>query len=172
MVDFRNLSYPVDWKKKRVRLENGRRDYDDPKDLWNHFTLGDVYYVDFDGDGKKEAIVELIWVHCGGDCDEGSSLFYFYTIRRGTLKLLQRISTGSLSYGCGLKDFTPDGETLTIEVFRNCSYSVGTFTGKQQFGRDEAHEFTRFSFKFVQGKFTLKKREVFPHPSGNVLIWD
>jgi len=168
-VDFKNLSYPVNWKKKSVRLENGRHDYNDPEDYWNSFKLGDVYYVDLTGDGKKEAIVDLVWEHCGGSCDGGSHLFYFYAIQRGELTLLQRISTGSLAYDCGLKSFTAGRETLIIEVFRKCSYSGGTFISKQQLSKFEAHEFTRFTFEAVRGKFALKKREVLPHPSGDVL---
>ncbi|MDT7602523.1 MAG: hypothetical protein QOF61_520 [Acidobacteriota bacterium] len=168
-IDFTNLSYPVNWKKKRVRLKNGSHDYNDPEDYWNSFVLGEVYYVDFTGDGKKEAIVELIWEHCGGTCEGHSHLFYFYEIQRGRLTLLQHIKAGSLFYGCGLKSFTPSRETLTIEVFRECSYSDGAFISKQQFSKYEAHEFTRFTFKAVRGKFALKKSEVLPHPSGDVL---
>jgi hypothetical protein len=167
-VDFANLSYPVDWKKKRVQLKNGRRDYNDLVDYSNNFTLGDVYYVDFTGDGKKEAIVDLVWEHCGGSYDAGSHLFYFYEIRRGRLTLLQRISTGSLGYGCGLKDFSAGSGTLIIEVFRDCSYSGGAFGSKQQLSKFEAHEFTRFTFEAARGRFALKKREVLPHPSGDV----
>jgi hypothetical protein len=90
-------------------------------------------------------------------------LFYFYAIRRGRLTLLQRLSTGSLAYGCGLKSFTLGKEVLTIEVFRECSYSGGTFISKQQPGKFEAHEFTRFTFDVVRGKFAPKKREVLPY---------
>jgi hypothetical protein len=172
-IDFRNHTYPTsftqDWLKSRTTLIDGSYEYADRKEvIFGTLDFRDVDYADLDGDGKKEAIVQLIQVGCGASCDGGAILFYFYAIRRGKLTLLQRISTGSLAYGCGLKSFTLGKETLTVEVFRECSYNGGTFISKQQFSKFEAHEFTRFTFEVIRGKFALKKREVLPHPSGDV----
>ena len=173
-IDFKNFTYPTSfgsyWKKKSTTLKDGTYESEDRKEFsFGTLDLMGVDYVDINGDGKKEAIVQLNQVLCGGSCDCGAILFYFYAIRRGRLTLLQRISTESLGYGCGLKSFTPDGETLTVEVFRKCSYSGGRFTTKQQFSKFEAHEITRFTLKFVRGRFVAVKREVLPHPSGDVL---
>jgi hypothetical protein len=173
-IDFKNFTYPTsfgsDWKKKSTTLKDGTYEYADRKESsFGTLDLMDVDYADINGDGKKEAIVQLNQVHCGASCDGGATLFYFYAVRRGRLTLLQRIGTGSLGYGCGLKSFTPDGGALTIEVFRKCSYSEGTFTTEQQSGKFEAHEITRFTFKFVRGRFVAKKREVLSHLSGDVL---
>jgi hypothetical protein len=173
-IDFKNFTYPTsfgrDWKKERTTLKDGTYEYADRKESsFGTLDLMDVDYADINGDGKKEAIVQLNQVHCGGSCDGGAILFYFYAIRQGKLTLLQRINTESLGYGCGLKSFTSSRETLTIEVFRKCSYSGGTFTTQQQLGKFEAHEFTRFEFKFIRGRFVVTKREVLPHPSGDVL---
>ncbi|HEX8161376.1 MAG TPA: hypothetical protein VF538_05860 [Pyrinomonadaceae bacterium] len=173
-IDFRNHTYPIsstrDWRNSRTTLIDGSYEHADRKEAsFGTLDFKDVEYEDVDGDGKKEAIVQLVQVECGASCDGGAILFYFYAIQRGKLTLLRRISTGSLAYGCGLKSFTPGKGTLTFEVFRECSYSGGAFDSKQQLGKFEAHEFTRFTFDVARGRFALKKREVLPNPSGEVL---
>ncbi len=168
-IDFGNRSYPTTFRKRKIKLQNGEYEQAAPISGGDTFDLTDVNYVDINGDGRKEAIVWLDWISCGGSCDGGSSLIYFYSID-GTPHLLQRIETGSGSYECGLKSFALRARTLTLETFRSCRFDGVKFRASNGAVKSEAKfsakEFTRFTFQLKQGRFALRDRAVFPNPSG------
>lgn len=174
-VDFKNFSYPVSWRRRPIRVEDGRYEYSVPKYLgggWVDFK--DVDYSDLNGDGRKEAIVRLIQVMCGGSCDGGSYLFYFYSLRRGKLKLLSRLETGSIAYECGLRSFVLNKQKLALELFKPCRFKGTSFVETPENpdgpgGKFSAHYFTRFLFEFDGRRFVPKKRKVLPNPLENVL---
>ena len=95
-IDFKDLSYPTSFRKKSIRLRNGTYKI---ATRWgiggDTFEFEDVDYVDIIGDGKKEAIVRLLWLSCGGSCDGGSYLFYVYSMVRGKLTVLSRLKPGA-----------------------------------------------------------------------------
>jgi hypothetical protein len=172
-IDFKNLSYPINSKPGKVRLKNGRVEFFEDQDLGNAwFDFERVDYVDLIGDGKKEAIVQISQVICGGSCDGGSVLFYFYSIEHGQLKLLSRIETGSIAYECGLKSFVLRKQTLTLEAFRECSFDgvslKSAYDSEARGGKFIADEFTSFQFEFNGTQFVMKKRELLPNPEHDV----
>jgi hypothetical protein len=173
-VDFKDLSYPISSTPGTVRLKDGQARFFEDKDLGNGwFDLRRVDYVDLTQDGKKEAVVQLIWVVCGGSCDGGSDLFYFYSIENGQLKLLSRIETGSIAYDCGLKSFVLRKQELILEAFRQCTFDgvslKSAYDAEERGGKFIADEFTRFLFEFNGRQFVMKKRELFPNPEKNVM---
>lgn len=172
-IDFKNLSYPISWRREIVKLKDGGREYYGHKNLGNGwFRLRNVSYVDATGDGRKEAVVEIHAVLCGVSCDGGSHLFYFYTVRKNRLRLLWRFETGSLGYGCGLKSFELSGRKLTLEVFNGCIFKGSVleprFEGETREGKFVAQIFTRYVLELKAGYPIVKKREVFPYPQEDV----
>jgi hypothetical protein len=177
-IDFKNLAYPISWKHRTIPLKDGHVEYFENKYLGNAwFDFSDVDYMDLRGDGAKDAVVQLLQVSCGASCDGGSHLFYFYSIKRGRLRLLSRIETGSLAAdGCGLKSFVLEKTTLVLEVFRVCRFDgvslMPTYdphpNPNAQTGKYMADKFTRFVLAFSGNRFRLKKREVFPNPQEDI----
>lgn len=109
-------------QKPSVRLIEGKLEYEDREHTGGTtYSLGGVYYVDLAGDSRKEAVVFLHVVSCGGSCDGGSSFIYFYAANRSNPKLLGVITTGSRAYGCSLKSLMITGKKITIEQFGRCS---------------------------------------------------
>ena len=172
-IDFKNLRYPGGQGRRRIRLRNGKDEHAYHKGLGGEiFEFEDVHYVDLNGDGKKDAIVQLFQLICGGSCDGGSHLFYVYSIRQGRLSLLSRLETGSLAYECGLKSFVLEKQKLTLELFRRCRTKGSSFQpasqGDEGEGKFTARFFTRFILQFDGQSFVLKKRSVLPNPQEDV----
>jgi hypothetical protein len=177
-VDFKNFSYPVSWGRRAFKLDGGEFEYYRDKGFdggngW--FSLKDVHYADLTGDAKAEAIVSVSQVTCGGSCDGGAYLIYFYSAGGRRPRLLWRLETGSLSYGCGLKSLLVKGGAITVETFKKCSFDGGSFVGGDELEPGEPHQkfasksFTRFLFEFDGRRFALKGREVFPNPQENIM---
>lgn len=117
-VDFKNFKYPI------VTLKNGEKDERNPKNPLaggQSFTLSDVFYIDLNRDAKKEAIVMLYAVGCGGSCDGGRSIIYLYSSQNPKPKLIDEIEMGSRSGGCSLKSFSIKDKKITIEQFGRCT---------------------------------------------------
>ena len=174
-IDFKNFSYPIGGMKAFIRLKDGKYEYDHEHykelgDGWVDFSA--VNYSDVTGDGREEAIVQLIWVACGVSCDGGSHLFYFYSIANGSVKLISRIETGSIAYTCGLKSFVLRRQSLALEAFRRCRFNGVTLESPDDAdvggNKFTAQEFTRLTFEFNERRFVLKKREVLRNPETNV----
>jgi hypothetical protein len=177
-TDFKNLSYPISLEHRTIPLKDGHAEYYADKDLGNAwFDFTDVNYIDLTGDGKKEAIVQLLAVMCGASCDGGSQYFYFYSSDGRRLTLLTRIETGSLGYGeCGLRSFILEKKSLVLETFQVCRFD-GTLlkpTGDPhpnpdaKGGKFMADKVTRFVLEFERSRFRLKNREVFQNPQEDI----
>jgi hypothetical protein len=178
-IDFNNLSYPINWKRRIVPLTNGRAEYFQDKYLGNAwFELENVKFSDLTGDGDPEAIVDMSWVSCGGSCDGGSHLFYFYTIKNGKVKLLSRFETGSVAYDCALKSFQLKGRALALELFRTCRFKGNSFVEatampwENRGGKYIAQSITRFDLVFVRSKFVMQRSEVFKNPQEEIGNWE
>jgi hypothetical protein len=117
------------------------------------------------GDGKKDAVVRLHRVSCGGSCDGGSHLFYVYSARRNRPNLYWRIETGSLGYGCGLKSLDIKGRKVTLELFNQCRRKSVSFEREalpeDGVGKFGATAYTRFRF--------VSNGKTFPFPQGDVM---
>jgi hypothetical protein len=168
-IDFKNFSYPTSFRRPSIRLKDGTYEHDNPTvGGGDTFDLSGVDYVDLTGDGEKDAVVRLDWVACGGSCDGGSYLFYFYSIRRGRAVLLSRIEMGSLGYDCGLKSFTLSKTNLKLETFRACRFNGLSFNSAHDAdetgGKFLTNRFTQFGLRFDGRKFVLRTRKVFPFP--------
>jgi len=170
-IDFKNFSYPTSFRKRGIRLRNGT--YEIASGIGgNTFELEDINYVDLTGDGKKKVVIRLFWLSCGGSCDGGSHLFYFYSIQRGRLRMLSRIETGSLGYTCGLRSFVVHNRSIVVEAFRRC-YLNGValknrYDGDGRDGKFIADKFSRFVFEFHGTGLRLKTRAVLPNPELDV----
>ena len=169
-IDFKNRSYPITWKHQTVTLKDGRLEFYEDKIFYNAwFNFDGVDFLDLNGDGKPEAIVQLDWVSCGASCYGGSSLFYFYAINRQRTTLLSRLELGSVGYDCGLKSFVLKSRLLTLETFRPCRFNGVSFQPTHT-DRDErggkflTNRFTRFTLYFNGSRFVQRTRKVFPHP--------
>lgn len=179
-VDFKNFSYPTNLR-GIVALEDGERVIPNPGGGGGvTFSFRSVNYSDMTGDGKEEAIVQLVQVSCGGSCDGGSHLFYFYSAGSNKPRLLSRLETGSAAEGgCGLKSFILKKNNLHLELFRVCRASGTTFkplpdpNSDEQFeGKFEAHSFTRFLLRFDGRRFVSKQRQISPFPAGDVMNYE
>lgn len=115
-VDFKNFKYPS------LKLTDGEYVIDNHKDCDHRMDdLEEVFYVDLNGDGKKEAIPHLNFVTCGcGSCSGIYHSFYFYSLKAGNPKLILEVATGCLKYGCGLKLFHLEKDKLTVELYGDC----------------------------------------------------
>ena len=179
-VDFKNFSYPISLKHQTIQLKDGHLEFFEDQTFYNAwFDLDEVDYADLSGDGKKEAVVQLTWVSCGGSCDGGSSLFYFYRAGRRTPRLLTRIETGSLAYQeCGLKTFNLDGGKLVLETFQTCRFDGISIKPARKskaydpIGKFAANTYTRFALLFAGNRFTLQNRKVFPWPQKDAMNYE
>jgi hypothetical protein len=168
-IDFKNFSYPVIGRRRNIQLTDGKYDFEnDEKPDRGWLSFHDVNYFNATGDGKNEAIVELVLVACGGSCDGGSALFYFYQIHNKKVKLQSRLETGSLGYDCGLKSFVLKKTILTLETFRECRFNGVSFNpvnndADNSGGKFLTNRFTRFVLRFNGARFVLEEREVFPY---------
>ena len=176
-TDFKTLTYQTRLR-GNVRLRNGKRVYEYPEGGGGDtFDFRGVDYADITGDGVPEAIVRLSVVSCGGSCDGGSNLFYFFEAARRRPNLLFRIETGSAAYGeCGLKSFVLERRRLTLELFQRCRYIGPHFRSlpdpKNGGGKFEAQSFTRFTFGLSKRRLGVKKREVLPFYAGSTKGYD
>jgi hypothetical protein len=168
-TDFRNFSYPTSFRRKSIELKDGTYEFPNRNGAGgDRFDLMDVSYGDLTRSGHKEAVVRLGWVSCGGSCNGGSELFYFYSRVNGKLSLLSRIETGSQGYDCGLKSFELKKQILTLETFRACRFNGLAFTRThdqdETGGKFLTNRFTHFILRFTGTRFVLIKRTVFAYP--------
>lgn len=118
--EFKN----VDWenfKFGKIRLKNGEFEELDKEHAGSTtYSLLSVYYVDLAGDSKKESVVSLGELSCGGSCGGWSETIYFYSSLNGKPKLLDKIITGCRSCGCSIKSFKVQDKKIILEQFGNC----------------------------------------------------
>lgn len=167
--DFENFSYPFRYNHNNkdvfFKLQNGKLEFDSADDRgW--VSLSETLYVDVTGDGKKEAIILLWHVSCGGSCDGGSALFYIYTLENKKPKLIWQYGTGSLAYGDGLKSFVIKNDSFEIEKFMKCvpdspeNSSPATMTC----GKFETQNVVRDSFRYDGEKFVTISSKIIETP--------
>lgn len=151
-VDFENFKYP------HVRLKNGEYDDSDSNNpLAGHqsFSLGDVFYVDLNGDDKREAVVLISAVGCGASCDGGREIIYFYSSQNGKAKYLDSIETGANAGGCSLKSFTIENKKIIVEQFGRCVRDAAIDENKDYFCKFCVKDETRTVYS--AGKSRLNK---------------
>jgi hypothetical protein len=172
-LDFKNLTYPiahnsaytVDARRRNVELKDGTREYPFKQGGGGvTYELDNVDYVDINGDRKKEAVVWISQLVCGGSCDGGSHFIYFYSAGQGKPKLLSHIELGGLAYDCGLKSFDLHGSGLSVETFRACRFNGVQFLpieeSDENGGKFMSNRSTRFWLRFVGTNFVQQKREI------------
>lgn len=165
-VDFRNRSYGLyEYANAReIDLKLTQSEMQLPKNAgW--FSLQDVFYNDFTGDGQPEALVRLSHVECGGSCDGGADLFYIYTQRNGQLKTLWQYETGTYAYGCGLRSLTVNQRQLTLELFGRCPKPATDDPGTTKF---LAKDLTFLLFEYDGQRFERLMIEYFKTRTANV----
>ncbi len=172
-VDFKNFNYSSSREKKIIPLKNGSYEYEYKGNGCivcggEKYYLSDVYFLDLTGDAKKEAIVLLSVLSCGGSCDGGAKFSYVYSIVKNNPKLIWRFETGSLGYGMGLKSFTVRDKKIIIEQFGGY---ISKKDEKKGIGMNKFHsENTTLSiFGFNGKKITQEKQEIISVPTRNVM---
>lgn len=113
-VDFANLRYFFG------RLKDGEFVDEDSHPGGTTYTLGAVYFTDLTGDDVKEATVFIHAVSCGGSCDGGSFIVFFFSVRNNRPRLIDHIEFGSRSDGCSLKSFVIRNRAIEVEQFGHC----------------------------------------------------
>lgn len=116
-ADFENFAYNFG------RLKDGELERNQTKnrlDGSEQYYFKDVFYIDLIGDAKKEAVVFIVRVSCGGSCDGGAYYVYFYSSDNGKPQLIDTLKTGSYAYGCSLKSFTIKDKKIIVEQFGRC----------------------------------------------------
>jgi len=171
-VDFRNQTYPIahnavvtgESNLRSVELKDGNREYPFKTGGGATYELKDVDYVDVNGDRKKEAVVWISQVICGGSCDGGADFVYFYFARNDRPKLLGHFELGSLAYDCGLKSFKLNAGSLSVETFRACRFNGVQFLpiegSDDSAGKFTSNRSTKFWLRFDGSKFVQQKREI------------
>ena len=146
----------------------------------SYLSLIQVDFANLHDGVELIAVVRLLLVRCGGSCDGGSHLFYFFRAHNGRPSLFWSIETGSLAYECGLisvnrnlrwkyskparlKDSQTKGssiqESYNPDEVKNEGQSGGKFI---------ANNLTRFVFEFNKGRFVMRSTEVLPNPNPDV----
>ncbi len=116
-VDFENFKYDFGLMKEG-EFENDHSGKNPAGG--EQYYLEDVFYVDLTGDAKKEAVVLIYRISCGGSCDGGADNVYFYSTRNGKPELIDLLETGSNSSGCSLKTLTIKDKKINVEQFGKC----------------------------------------------------
>jgi hypothetical protein len=176
-IDFTNFSYPTNLRGK-IRLHDGEYTRKEGGGGVT-YELSSLGFTDLIGDARKEAVVDIFQLSCGGSCDGGSHLFYFYSLQKHSPTLLWRIETGSAAYQeCGLKSFQLAKKRLTLEVFQQCRIRGIKFQPSVELAEDDencrvakftAQNFTRFEFEFRNGKVMRRARKVLPYPPCDIM---
>lgn len=171
-TDFENFSYPFTFsynrKKISVPLKNGSYEYDIQGGRgW--FEFNDVFFSDLTGDNQKEAVVSLTHVSCGGSCDGGSELFYFYSIQNRKLKLQGLIESGSRAYGCSIKSFKLNNKEITIEQFGRCQKNSSENEDNEIACKFCVKDLTVSTYVLDGGTLKKKVGEIISTPEMNVM---
>lgn len=173
-VDFANFRfrnfYGFEFEQGRYfTLKNGKFEYQEKRHLGGTtYSLGSVYYVDLAGDEKKEAMVFVYEVSCGGSCDGGATTIYFYSANKVKPELLDTIDIGSPAYGCSLKSFAIKDKTLHLEQFGRCDGSKNR-DSKEYICKFCVKDLTKTVYYFRNSKLLKKSSEIEVTPETNVM---
>lgn len=158
-VDFGNFRFPGFYDKE-IRLRNGKLEIARVCG-GTIYTLQDVLYVDFTGDGEEEALVPVEdFSGCGSS---GVSYnYYVYTIRTGRPFLLWQLATGSQGLA-GLKDFKLEGKELVFDVFGDSRIVGKEIVGGCAGGECCPEHFSRIRVAWNGRTFRQISVKVFPY---------
>ncbi len=162
-VDFENFKYPSSGEKKIIPLKNGSYEYEYKGNGCiacggEEYNLGNVYYLDLTSDEKKEAIIMLSVLSCGGSCDGGATFIYIYSANYSKPQLLWRLETGSLGYGCAIKSLAIEAKKINIELFGRCKTGKDIETASMGLTKFEVKDSTRLIYEF-DGKTVVRKHK-------------
>lgn len=131
-IDFRNFTYPSPSARRRVTVRDGELEYPTDPGCGQSFSVEEVSYIDFTGDGEDEALVRFIDQQACGS--SWTSVNYFvYTVRKGRPRLLWRFATGSEAFG-GEKEFRVEGSGLVLELYGTWRPSGGDIAYEREKG--------------------------------------
>src|SRR5690606_36193362 len=114
-VDFGNFKFPFG------RLVDGELVVEGPGTSGTIYSLEGVHYLDLVGNRRKEAVVSISELNCGGSCDGGAPLIYFFASENEDVRLLGDLKFGPPAYGCSLKSLTIGRDEIEIEQFGRCT---------------------------------------------------
>lgn len=157
-VDFGNFRFPGFYD-KQISLREGIQEITRVCG-GTLYTLRDVLYVDFTGDGKEEVLVPIAdFSGCGSSGVSYS--YYVYTIRSGQPFLLWRLATGSQGLA-GLKDFKLEGKELVFEVFGDSKIFGKEIVGGDSGGECCPEHFSQIRVAWTGKTFHQTRVKVFP----------
>lgn len=163
-VDFKNFEYPT------VSLKDGEfKIYQDKISGSGSASLKDVFYVNLNEDEKKEAVVLLSSVMCGGSCDGGRTIIHFYAARKAKPELLELIETGSRSGGCSLKSLSIKDKKIILEQFGNCGKNSSYEEDRVYSCKFCVKDLTRSVYSFKNGELVREKSETTETAETNVM---
>ncbi len=133
------------------------------------YDLNDVYFLDLTGDEKKEAIVMLSVLSCGGSCDGGAYFIYIYSANYYKPKLLWRLETGDRAYGCSLKSLAIERKKINIELFGRCVSDKGEEKETRIMNKFSVPDTTHYIYEFNGETFVRKHKDYTSVPERNVM---
>ncbi|MEP7076813.1 MAG: hypothetical protein ABI878_13485 [Acidobacteriota bacterium] len=165
-VDFQNWTYPYPFRdgprSHEIKLKGGKFEYDNDLEGAGWFDFDGAFYVNLTNDKKKDAVVLLTDVSCGGSCDGGSGLLYVLSPTGSKPLVLGEFETGSPGYGCGLRSLQIADRKITMEVFGVCTAQKHSLRLDGKSGGMSKFRFsdtTKLVFRFTD-RFVLQSREV------------
>jgi uncharacterized protein (DUF427 family) len=162
-VDFRNFAYPSFWTRGRIEVRNGTLETE-TEHCMTEYSVQSVSYLDFTGDGKDEALIQMTdFTACGSS--GVSHYYYIYAMRSNRLRLLWRFSTGSEGI-CGLKDFRVEDRDLVFELYGNCRIRGARYTWIDRNMRGECcpENYSRVRVAWNGRRFRERTADIFPFP--------
>jgi hypothetical protein len=164
-IDFRNFTYSGIWLKGNFHLKDGKAEAES-EGCHTEYTYKNVDYLDFTGDGKEEALVQIEDLTACGSSGV-STYYYIYTMKYNRPRLLWKFSTGSEAHG-GLKDFRLKGKELVFELYgdyriRGAKAKAATYP---KFCCPDCcpKKYTRLHVAWNGQRIRQTKVEVFPFP--------
>ena len=159
-VDFKNYNYTLSNLRQTIRLKDSHYEYQ-IKNGGGWVDLDDVFFFDIIGDDKKEAVVMLNFVVCGGSCDGGTTIINIYNLKQEKPKVFWLYETGTNKSGCGLKSFTIKDKKITIEQFGNClKNSNKDLNWGKYLTAFQSKDITKTVFSFVNNKLRKESNEL------------
>jgi hypothetical protein len=169
-TDFNNFSYPKILEKGLVKLKDGcfGQEITVPGLSIDIYTLESVEFLDFNGDGEDEALINVLFFSGGGSSGTSEN-YYIYKFQGKKLHLIWKIATGTRAY-CGVKEYELKDKQIILELFGKCTVKAdGNFKDEGKHKYDySAEEYTKFVFGWTGNHFGVKSREVFPFPEGEI----
>lgn len=157
--EFKNINWK-NFKFNNIRLKNGEFEILDKKHTGGtSYSLGSIYYVDLFGDTKKEAIVFLSELNCGGSCDGGRSTIFLYKSQLGKPTLINSIKTGSTADGCEIKSLTVKDKKIYLEQFGICKTNTDKNEDKSSYNKFCVKDLTKSVYS-ISANSKLEKEAV------------